>query len=158
MTMESGATAEDIADEVLVTLLNDEDDEEAETEEIHETERKGKKPMRLKTEALQESVKAGLKVGSAKKATKTLIAAVKKGLGKNYPKFFSTPLGKRLEPFVIPVLVSVLAETYGGEKFEKVANFASYAVEGFVADEAESILSLLDPLLNDLLAVVPEVA
>lgn len=121
----------------------------------NETSTKGEKEM-VKTNGVKVAVQEGLKVGSSKKASKVLTATVKKALGKNYPKFFASGLGAKLEPLVLPVLVSVLAESFGGEKYKKLATYANYAVEGVVADEAEDLLAFLDPLLSSLMSVVPE--
>lgn len=62
---------------------------------------------------ITEAVVTGGKQGAADQASKRLLKRIKKAAGKNYPAVLCTPLGSKVEPFIVPLVVSALAETVG---------------------------------------------
>ena len=113
---------------------------------------------------MKKALVRGMKQGAAKKTSKTLVSAVKKALGENYPKFFETPLGVAIEPFVIPIVLSLLIDKFAEHKtdhgdwdgfiddrLDKIYEAAQLALTAVAADQMETFLNLLDPNIDKLI-------
>jgi hypothetical protein len=128
---------------------NDEGQQAPEEEEMTTTKKT--------TTAVKDSMKAGAKLAAASTANKKLTALVKKWLGKSYPAFFKSGMGKQLEPVLVPMLVHLLAghfETLPHR--EKVAAVAELAMTAAAKDGLEPLLASLTPMLEDIAAISTE--
>jgi hypothetical protein len=95
-------------------------------------------------------IKEGLKTHSATKAARKVVAAVKKQLGKNYPAFFSTELGKSVEAPVVCYLVHEAAGRFDFPGNSKIRTLAGYALQGCSSDLADLVSKFAGPLVGDL--------
>ena len=101
------------------------------------------------------AAKRGAKVAASTKASKVCVAAVRKALGKDYPEFFKSGVGKQMEPFAASYLIQLLAVAFGDRLpyADKVRAVAEYAMEGTSRDALEPLIERLEPLVSSFVGV-----
>ena len=98
----------------------------------------------------QDHVKRGLKVHGSEKAARKIVELVKTKLGKNYPNFFDTDLGKAIEAPLVCTLVHEAASRFDLPGGDKIGLLAGYALEGCSGDLAIIVSKYLGPMVGDL--------
>lgn len=103
---------------------------------------------------LAGNVRKGTHLTGSADASEFLTQKVRALLGKSYPSFFNTPLGKIIEPIIVPALVAELARylkgrVNGAGTLEKIADHAVVSLSGnvvksIIATYVPGLLSLFD--------------
>jgi len=99
---------------------------------------------------VQDHVKRGLVIHSSEQAARKVVALVKKHLGKKYPAFFSTDLGKSIEAPLVCTLIHEAASRFALPGGDNIKQLAGYALEGCSSDLAQIATKYLGPLVGDL--------
>lgn len=110
----------------------------------------GGPPMTDKTnktfQAVTDNLKHGAKIAGSEEACHLLIGIVRRALGKSYPGYFDTELGRMLEPLVVATAVHYLSTQYGFiPNSNTVAKVAEYCMQGTGREVAASLLKQLEP-------------
>lgn len=111
--------------------------------------------MGLNLSRITDAAKNGVQTASSMEAAEVLVALAKKTLGKSYPKFFNSGVGKTIEPVIIPMFIIVYVDSFVTKKtalHEKLAFYSALALEGFTASTVKEYMSVLKPLMESFLS------
>jgi hypothetical protein len=104
-----------------------------------------------------DSLQEGMKIGGSRKAVETVVSILKRACGSNYPSLLTTPLGSKLEPYVASVAILSIVALFEN-RFPTLKNLetvANKALTGFAANDCADLLTMLEPLAVQLVAVAP---
>lgn len=106
---------------------------------------------------LKSNVTTGVKIKAAGGVASLLIEKAKNLLGANYPKFFESELGKKLEPFVITAVVNAVLAMYENTspQVKKAKDISDLALQHHSGALNEVVLSFIG---NETLQQLTEVA
>lgn len=96
--------------------------------------------------AVSDNLKHGAKIAGSEQARQILISAIRKALGKSYPDFFNTEIGRLAEELLVPSVVHFLAMEYTFmPRSETVARVAEYCMQGTGRETMTMLLRQLEP-------------
>jgi hypothetical protein len=98
------------------------------------------------------AVKEGLGISGSQAIADRITQSVRARLGDSYPTFFKTPIGKLLEPVLVPAGVMFVADLFPTKipRADLIKVVCEKAVTGMVKDHGDTIVSALMPMLNDI--------
>ena len=94
--------------------------------------------------------KRGLVVHAGEKTAKMIVKIVREQFADQYPAFFTTPLGQRVESFVICMSLHEISRKMEFPKARLMETLAGYALEGSSGEIAGLLEEFMTPLVTKL--------
>lgn len=105
--------------------------------------------------SMSEAGREGAKDGAASAAMVKATQILKKKLGKSYPAFFKTEIGKIVESALVPALLMSASEAFPQlPHSETIKDVAAHALRGSVSKNTDEAITALLPLFEGVGAVI----